>query len=583
MKKTTGLIFLILLGSMLFSQISNPIIFNSARLDINNIEATINANGNLFYTPTDTSNFELGYEFPKGSGKHTFFNSTFWIGGLNENNELRLAGELYNQVGNDFWNGPLSVNNGLVSCSETTANQWNKVWKLSAEEIAWHIQHYRDWGYIPTENIASWPAHGDMNLNQSANLAPFVDFDNDQIYNPMNGDYPLIKGDQCIYFIFNDVKRHTESDGDSLGIEIHGMAYAFNSTESEAINHTIFVNYKIYNRSNNEYLDTYIGAFADIDIGYFLDDYFATEVQLGAIYQYNGDGFDEGETGYGSNPPAQAMALLAGPLMNENNMDDPSGGCDVSINGVGFGDGVVDNERLGLTGSRRINNDVNNFGLPHVAHEYYNILTGKYIDGQETRVFCDDSLTTVPYKFEQPANSDPCYWGVDGQTCPVYANWSDETGNNGFPNPPGERSGVAISGPFTFKANSVQNLDLAFVSARDFSDSNSVTLLKTYLSEIRNTFITNPNGFGDNYVGIHQNKSELDKLFVYPNPAKEYLTLSKTISPANEFVIMDSFGRVMKKGKVVTSIIPVSDLKPGIYCLLIQSRTEVKTIRFIKK
>jgi len=142
---------------------------------------------------------------------------------------------------------------------------------------------------------------------------------------------------------------------------------------------------------------------------------------------------------------------------------------------------------------------------------------------------------------------------------------------------------VAISGPFTFKANSVQNLDLAFVSARDFSDSNSVTLLKTYLSEIRNTFITNPNGFGDNYVGIHQNKSELDKLFVYPNPAKEYLTLSKTISPANEFVIMDSFGRVMKKGKVVTNIIPVSDLKPGIYCLLIQSRTEVKTIRFIKK
>ncbi|OFY50779.1 MAG: hypothetical protein A2W85_18485 [Bacteroidetes bacterium GWF2_41_31] len=169
---------------------------------------------------------------------------------MNENDELKLAGELYNLVGHDYWNGPVSVENGIISCSETTANQWNKVWKISAEEIAWHTQHYLDWGYIPIENIAAWPAHGDINLNQSANLAPFVDVDNDQKYNPMNGDYPLIKGDQCIYFIFNDVKHHSESNGDSLGLEIHGMAFAFNSTESEAINNTIFVNYKIYNRSN---------------------------------------------------------------------------------------------------------------------------------------------------------------------------------------------------------------------------------------------------------------------------------------------------------------------------------------------
>jgi uncharacterized Zn ribbon protein len=571
------------LSQFIFAQKNNSITFEKASLDINNIKANINANGNLFYRAADTSDYELGFEFPMGSGKHTMLNSTLWIGGLDENDKLRLAGELYNLVGHDYWNGPLSVDNGWVSCSETTANQWNKVWKLSAEEIAWHIQHYGDWGYIPTEHIATWPAHGDINLNQSANLAPFVDVDNDQIYNPMNGDYPLIKGDQCIYFIFNDVKHHSESNGDSLGLEIHGMAYAFNSTESEAINSTIFVNYKIYNRSNNEYHDTYIGAFADMDIGYFLDDYFATEVQLGAIYQYNGDGFDEGESGYGSNPPAQAMALLAGPLMIENNLDDPSGGCDASINGTGFGDGIVDNERLGLTGSSRINNDIYINGLPHVAQEYYNILSGKNIDGQDNLVFCDDSLTTVPCKFVQPANSDPCYWGIGGQICPVYANWSDETGNGGFPNPPGERSGVAISGPFTFKANSVQNVDLAFVSARDFSDSNSVALLKSYLSEIKNAFNTNPKGFGDNYVGIHQNKNELGQLFAFPNPAKEYLTLSKTVNHENEFVILDSFGRVIKKGKVTTNLIPVSELKPGIYSLTIKSRTEVKAIKFVKE
>ncbi|OFY50778.1 MAG: hypothetical protein A2W85_18480 [Bacteroidetes bacterium GWF2_41_31] len=48
MKKTTALIFLILTGSKLFSQVGDPIIFDKARLDINNIEVGINTNGNLF-------------------------------------------------------------------------------------------------------------------------------------------------------------------------------------------------------------------------------------------------------------------------------------------------------------------------------------------------------------------------------------------------------------------------------------------------------------------------------------------------------------------------------------------------------
>jgi hypothetical protein len=138
----------------------------------------------------------------------------------------------------------------------------------------------------------------------------------------MDGDYPLIRGDQCIFFIMNDDKVHTETNGERLKVEIHGMAYVFDSPADSALSHTVFVHYDLVNRSLNTYQDTYIGIFTELELGYIWDDYVGSDVNRSSYYCYNGDNYDEdcidqwsSCKGYGQYPPAQSVTVLAGPFL----------------------------------------------------------------------------------------------------------------------------------------------------------------------------------------------------------------------------------------------------------------------------
>ncbi|MEM0999892.1 MAG: T9SS type A sorting domain-containing protein [Bacteroidota bacterium] len=46
------------------------------------------------------------YEVPQGSGRHSAFASSLWIGGTDDNNQLRVAAQTYRQSGTDFFAGP---------------------------------------------------------------------------------------------------------------------------------------------------------------------------------------------------------------------------------------------------------------------------------------------------------------------------------------------------------------------------------------------------------------------------------------------------------------------------------------------
>jgi hypothetical protein len=141
-------------------------------------------------------------------------------------------------------------------------------------------------------NIAEWPAHDDTTIGEAYYLAPFVDTNND-------GDYPEIKGDQAIYFIYNDA--FSAAMFNSMTTETHVMAYAFQCPDS-AIQNTIFVDYRVYNRSNNTYDSTYVGMWSDFDIGNAQDDYVQCDVTRSLFYGFNEDLFDDdnsGRPGYG--------------------------------------------------------------------------------------------------------------------------------------------------------------------------------------------------------------------------------------------------------------------------------------------
>ncbi|MCD4737614.1 MAG: hypothetical protein K8R53_16355, partial [Bacteroidales bacterium] len=429
-------------------------------LDVNNIKARINAFGNHFWDLP--GGIGASYEYPIGSGLHTMFNNTMWIGGMDNNQQLKLAAERYRQWGTDFWTGPLS-DDGNVWIDTTESMNWFKVWKLSKEEVAWHKNHWNDPGYEIPENIVTWPAHGDVTLGQSYYLAPFVDVDGDSIYHPEQGDYPLMRADQSIYFIFNDQKLHTETGSEPIGIEVHGMAYAFSAQQEPELKNAIFLSYKIFNRSGIQLDDAFLGLFSDFDIGYAWDDFVGCDIERGAYYGYNGDDYDED---YGEFPPAQGIIVLGGPYMDTDGLDNPTGGCDESINGVGFGDGIIDNERYGMSKFVFFNNTGNIMGDPQMPEEYYNYLQAKWKDGTNMMYGGNGHPEHGAYgpacNFMFPGLSDPCNWGTGGNPPNGPVDWTEEiAGNN-----PNDRRGLCSMGPFTLEAGGFQKVDIAFITAR---------------------------------------------------------------------------------------------------------------------
>ncbi len=510
-------------------------------LDINNVNARFSSSGaHFFYENAE-------YEVPKGSGKTSIFSNTIWIGGKDSQGQLHFAGERYRQgptVGPsgthpDFYSGPVMDS---AKYSIYTDTIWNYVWNLKKSDIEYHKAHYMDPSYKPIHDILTWPGNGDTGSGEALILAPFFDVNGDQAYDPFSGDYPIIRGDQALFFIFNDDRGpHLESAGAKLRVEIHGMAYAFDMPEDSALKNTTFLNYKLYNRSQNIYDSTLLGIFTDIDLGYPMDDYIGCDVERNMYFGYNGTPVDgTGQpNAYGQNPPVQSVTLLGGPYMDPDNLDNPrysnTGAqlCDFSVNGLNFGDSIVDNERFGLQGFMYFNNG--NSGVPFYmtdpayAADYYSLLCGKWRDGTSMIYGGNGHSGAGGYgpacRFMFPGESDTLNWGVGCMPPNGQVNWTEETAANN----PQDRRGLGSTGPFTFKPGDVQELDIAFSWARDYGERSplsSLEKLRILTDEINKAFATNTLPNGNHFYGINDQgtASELP-VKIYPNPTSKYLNI----------------------------------------------------------
>ena len=410
----------------------------------NNVSATILGDGSCLVMQQEN---ELGlypcptWEVPVGSGKQTIFQHSLWFGGLDADDSLHLAAYRYGQIGRDFWSGPLKTTDATIDMM--TVLKYHHIWNLSREEVDYFIAHHGEAGYEAPEDILTWPAHGVGDF--AHDLAPFVDVDGDGNYNPEAGDYPDIKGDQCLFFIFNDgFKEHGESQGKQIGLEVHAMAYAYNTPNDEALNNTVFFNYQFFNRSVNDYHDVYLGLWTDWDIGYMFDDYVGCDVQRNSCFGYNGFPVDgnNGPEAYGDNPPVQVLTVLAGPYTNAN-------------------------ERLGMTGFMYHNNSSNVNGDPSKAEDYYNYMQNLWKNGQPM-LFGGDSYSNgtldLPCKYMFPGDSDPDNIGTNGIQPEGYGTngvyWTEEQCGN----TPYDRRGLASVGPFSFNAGGTQELDYALIT-----------------------------------------------------------------------------------------------------------------------
>ncbi|MFA6923494.1 MAG: YCF48-related protein [Bacteroidales bacterium] len=549
-------------------------------LDINNISARINNNNDLFWDLQSHPKFEV----PKGSGRCAVFNSTLWIAGLDSIDSLHVAAQLYNSSGSDFWSGPISNVYDPVYDSK-----WNLIWKINKSDIDYHKLHYADAGYIPINSIATWPGNGDTALGQAEQLAPYYDTNGDNLYNHLDGDYPLIKGDQAVFFIINDDRGiHTESKGKKLGIEMQCMAYAYNCSDSAFWN-TMFLNYKIFNRSSHTYDSIYVGNFTDFDIGGAWDDYIGCDVQRGAFYGYNGDLEDtpsSGELAYGAKPPMEACTVLGGPLLDPDDTDNPDS-IGYGINGLNFGDSIKDNERFGLCNFFYFNNSNGPNGNPNNATEYYSYLKGLWRDGMHLTYGGNghDGTCGPEANFMFPGNSDLLHWGTNYATpnCNVN-NWTEKTVGN----VPYDRRGFGSMGPFTFMPGAVEEIDLAFIYARNFSDSNNFAaypIMQQRIDTIRKYFTNNtPCEQIPAYINKRINTNN-SKLLIYPNPATNNITIEiPKITEGSTIYVCNINGQELIKQRTNTSKtkLDVSTLPGGVYFVKVVNEKGVNLGKFVK-
>ncbi len=574
-------------------------------LAVNNIDAWFNASGPNFWLPFADPNGAKGFIVPKGSGKKTIWSNSIWIGGQDQDSNLYVAGERYRQGGQsvpgtkpDYYAGPV-MDSANYSIYQDTL--WNYIWNLKKTEIEYHKLHWQDAGYQPIHDILTWPGNGNINLGEAALLAPFSDRNQDGIYNPMAGDYPLIRGDRALYFIFNENRGpHLETGGQlTMKAEFHAMAYAWDMPADSAFNNTLFLNYKVFNRSQKSYFNTYLGMLSDIDIGIWNDDYIASDVYRGSYYGYNGKAIDgNGQpNAYGAHPPAQSVTFLAGPKLEPTGTDRPrvdgSGHqlCNESINGTGFGDKIPDNERMGLNSFQWISSQY--AGTPYYMNDpvtpqgYYGYLRHRWMDssymiygglGHEGY-----GGYGPPCRFMFPGESDTLDWGTGCSPPNGDKNWTELTAKN----LPGDRRGIGSVGPFTFLPGEMKELDLAFVFARDYTSPDtlaSVTKLMQMIDNVRHAFTTNTVPGGGSFMLVPElaEKKQLT-CNIYPNPAEfqVHIIFDTPISEQATLRLIDCHGRLIlsqKMGSGTTeTVVYLSGLSQGLYLLVIQSNHSMTT------
>ncbi|MBZ0243539.1 MAG: hypothetical protein K8F24_10025, partial [Bacteroidales bacterium] len=135
-------------------------ISNINKLDINNVGVVFTGTGRIawdydLFGQSYTQDIKPVFNIPKNSQKSTIFTATLWMGGFDQQDSLRFAGERFNQDGYDFWAGPVSGSNEGY---DTDKIKWAKVWKISKAQIDYHRENWYKTDYIPDPVILNWPA-----------------------------------------------------------------------------------------------------------------------------------------------------------------------------------------------------------------------------------------------------------------------------------------------------------------------------------------------------------------------------------------------------------------------------------------
>lgn len=467
------------------------------------------------------------------------------------------------------------------SYSHLIEDKYNRGYYVSKEMIEAHITAIgnNDPNYVIPFGIKYWPTNGDITKGQAENLAAYVDRNGNGSYDPENGDYPSIYGDQCLLNIYHQHPLMLESNS----IETHQYYFTFDCTIGDELENTVFIRQDEFLREH-DLIDAYHGTFMDLDIGRPFDDYCGTNVELGMIYGYNGDSVDEPTPGiavFNDTLPYFGIMALKGVKLPESGADRPFGvGPNESINGLGFGDGIPGNEYYTIESSITITSISPGAINPNDLSSAYSVMQGNYGNGTQ------QYSGSIPIRHSYFDNSDPLFYTSGGLN--HGNNYSELTENNTV----GDRRMYCASGPTDFYMGDTMVLINAYIVGIDtvnISSDSSRVLLFNYGQSIREMYALNSTPCGGDFgTYVSDNDASLDELvegqiFVYPNPTNSSFQF-KGIAGNSELEIVDLNGRIVLSQHNITDEITVHipHLVNSIYFLQIKDENGTHVLRLLK-
>jgi hypothetical protein len=474
----------------------------------------------------------------------TIYAAAPWISALVDGQETLYTN--YQTFGGDessqeYYFGPFSD-----EYNSEYIEKYLQVWSLSAEEVSTHINEFDADGYIAPSAILTWPGNGRLESNESLHLAPFEDTNSNGLYEPELGDYPVIRGDRCAFYILSTNREGINTN--DIGMEIMVMLYAYDETPE-----TIFLNYQLNNFSGNDYEQVKLGIWTDGDLGNSTDDYFGSSPENDFYYFYNGDNFDEpsfSSPGFGENPPMQAITFLNGEMSN----------CISYQNSA---------------------NPIN--GEPQTPEHYNNYLNSIWKDGSSL-LFGGDGFN--PGTGADPENPTAYMYPSDPNLPAGEDVWSETSEGT----PPADRRALGSFGSLSLAPEETVVFDIAFVSAMpdgpldapaenfdNLVSSNEATMDFFNLLEFEL-----PEVFP---VGLDEIENTDSAFHLYPNPCSNSFSFLSSKTNIQSLVIRDLNGKVVHEVDGVNNreMINISHLNQGMYFVyLINTQGQVDTQKLIK-
>jgi hypothetical protein len=440
----------------------------------------------------------------------------------------------------------------------------DKVFQVSGEDIQAHIADFEDNGTIdsPVPSIFGWPGRGNPFFPEyndglelpitTYGLAPYWDVDGDGIYNPMEGDYPIveIRGCNntsiipgqlywCVYTLFDPF-----SNEDRLGVQL--SVFTFSCEEEHPLNNTILANYKTLYTADEPLDSSYWGLFTDFDLGCPFDDYIGSFPERNLAFCYNSDNMDEdcsGVSGFGANPPAVGVDIFRGPLavVDDQIEELPLSSIMAYYNGAAATTPPATTD-------------------PSTLPEFYNYLNGLWRDGTP--------LTSGGIGYQGMEETPFAFPGLPEQE-DGWTEWEAQ-------NPPSDRRVLMSFGPFTLQPGAVNEFILGYSYYRGEGDHLAQPEgLRDQADQIQAYFdscfgLDAPNLPPCTPIVSHTEEaafSPRNPIKIYPNPAKEIIHIESPY-PLEIVHISDMQGKHIRSFR--GNVGDVSDLPAGLYFLEVE-------------